>query len=301
MAAKVQGTKNRRAVAIQEAEVLSSVKGLSLDTVTKGLSETQVEIQKTLADLSGKLTERLQQLENIEEVIQLRTEELNRLHDIAVKAQTLDELDAQIAQTRQSWELEQAAKKREWEEQRSDRTKAWKREEEEYQYRLAQEHKKLEDSFREVMSQREKENRNKQEELEKTWAEREAELKKREQELADLRKFKDEYPDMVKKEVNGAVAVATNSVKKEYETQKTIAAKDAETEKRLSEQIIASLQQQITKQQAQIDDLKVDLVKAHERVAEISSKALDSASGRSTTEALQRLMEKEQLTGKVGK
>jgi len=301
MAAKVQGTKNRRAVAIQEAEVLSSVKGLSLDTVTKGLSETQVEIQKTLADLSGKLTERLQQLENIEEVIQLRTEELNRLHDIAVKAQTLDELDAQIAQTRQSWELEQAAKKREWEEQRSDRTKAWKREEEEYQYRLAQEHKKLEDSFREVMSQREKENRNKQEELEKTWAEREAELKKREQELADLRKFKDEYPDMVKKEVNGAVAVATNSVKKEYETQKTIAAKDAETEKRLAEQIISSLQQQITKQQAQIDDLKADLVKAHERVAEISSKALDSASGRSTTEALQRLMEKEQLTGKVGK
>jgi len=301
MPPKVQGTKNRRAVAIQEAEVLSSVKGLNVDSVARGITETQVEIQQTLADLSGKLTARLQQLENIEQVIQLRTEELNRLHDIEVKAQSLDKLDAQIAQTRQNWEMEQATKKRDFAEQQSLRNKEWRREEEEYQYRLSQEHRKLEDSFKELMAQREKENRNKQEDLEKNWAERELELKKREQELVELRKFKEDYPDLVKKEVNGAVAVATNSVKKEYETQKTIAAKDAETEKRLADQTIASLQQTIVKQQAQIDETRAQLEMARSEVKEIAAKALDSASGRATTEALQRLMEKEQITSKTGK
>src|SRR5262245_66219698 len=123
MAAKVQGTKNRRAVAIQEQEVLTAVKGMNVDSVTRGITETQVEIQRVLADLSGKLAERLQQLEDVERGIQLRTEDLKRLHDIEVKGQTLDELDAQIAQTRQSWELEQAAKKRDWEEMRSERQK----------------------------------------------------------------------------------------------------------------------------------------------------------------------------------
>jgi hypothetical protein len=301
MPPKVQGTKNRRAVAIQEAEVLSSVKGLNLDTVTRGITDTQVEIQKTLADLSGKLTEQLQQLENIEGAIQLKREELKQLHDIELKAQSLDELEAQIAQTRQSWEMEQATKKRDFAEQQSLRNKDWRREEEEYQYRLSQEHRKLEDSFKELMAQREKENRNKQEDLEKNWNEREVELKKREQELVELRKFKEEYPDLVKKEVNGAVAVATNSVKKEYETQKTIAAKDAETEKRLADQTIASLQQTIVKQQAQIDETRAQLEMARSEVKEIAAKALDSASGRATTEALQRLMEKEQITSKTGK
>src|SRR5262249_17617016 len=233
--------------------------------------------------------------------IELKREELKQLHDIEVKGTTLDELDAQIAQTRQNWEQEQAGKKRDWEEQRSERTKAWQREESEYQYKLSQDHRKLEDSFKELMAQREKENRYKQEDLEKNWAEREMELKKREQELSDLRKFKEEYPDLVKKEVNGAVAVATNSVKKEYETQKTIAAKDAETDKKLAEQTIVALQQRLTTQQTQIDDLKAQLEKAHERVAEISAKALDSASGRATTEALHRLMEKDQSGGKTGK
>ena len=42
--AKVTGVKNRRAAAIQETEVLNSVKGLSLDSVSKSIADTQVEV-----------------------------------------------------------------------------------------------------------------------------------------------------------------------------------------------------------------------------------------------------------------
>lgn len=301
MATKVQGTKNRRAVQIQETEVLNTVKGLNLDSVSRSITETQVEVQKVLADLSSRVLDRLQELQNVEDAIRLKKEEMKQLHDIEIHATTLDELEAQIREQRRSWDEEQAGKKREFAEMQSERNKQWKREEEEYQYRLAQEHLKQKDTLATVLGQQEKANREKQELLDRSWAEREAELKRREQDLIDLRKFRDDAPDMVRKEVNAQVAIATNSVKKEYETRMMLAAKDAETEKRLAELQVQGLQQTVVKMQTQLDDLKRDLELAHQGAKEIASKALDSASGRATTEALQRLMEKEQMSGKQSK
>jgi hypothetical protein len=298
MAAKVQGAKNRRAAQMQDDQVINSVKGLNLDSVSKSITETQVEVQRVLADLSARVMERLQELEQVQEAIQLKQEELQRLHQIEVTATKLDELEAQINEQRRAWEEEQAQKKRDFAEQQSERNKAWAREENEYQYRLAREHLKQTDDFKTLMAQQERQNRDQQQQLEKTWAEREGELKKREQELAELRAFKEQVPDMIKKEVNKETIIASNSIKKEYEAKAQLNAKDFEMEKRLAEQQVQSLQQTTTKQQAQIDDLKAQLEHAHRQVVEISAKALDSASGRATSDALQRLMEKEQSASK---
>jgi colicin import membrane protein len=301
MAAKVQGTKNRRAMQMQDDAVLASVKDLNLDSVSKSIAETQVEIQKVLADLSAKVLDRLQDLENVENSIRLKKEVLKQLHDIEYQATTLDELEANIKDQRRTWEEEQATKQREFKEMQSERNKAWKREEEEYQYRISQEHMKEKDSLATLMGQQTKANKEKQEQLEKIWNERESELKKREQELLDLRKFKEEDPERIKKEVNASVAVATNSLKKEYETKMVLAAKDSETDKRLADQTIASMTQSLTKMQGQFDDLNAKLEQAQKDVKEISAKALESASGRATTDALQRIMEKEQGSGKQTK
>src|SRR5262249_28552905 len=155
----------------------------------------------------------------------------------------------------------------------------WKREEEEYQYRISQEHRKQQDTLTTMLGQQEKANKEKQEQLDKTWNERETELKKREQELIDLRDYKGSNDERIKKEVNAAVAVATNSLKKEYETKMVLAAKDAETDKRLAEQTNASNVQNLAKMQSQLDDLNAKLEQAQRDVKEISAKALESASG----------------------
>lgn len=301
MAAKVQGAKNRQAAKIQQEQVVTAVKGLNFDSVSKSITETQVEVQRVLADLSGRVMERLQELENLEEVIKVRSEDLGRLHQIEVKATTLDELEEQIKEQRRAWEEEQQGKKREFAEQQSERNKAWKREEEEYQYKKTMENRKAEDVFKALMEQQQKQNKDRQELLEKQWAERESELTKRETELAELKAYKEAVPEMIKKAVNAEVAIATNSVKKEYETKMTLAAKDAETEKRLADQTIKSMQQTIGELQAQVAGLKSSLEQAQRDVKEISAKALESASGRSTTEALQRIMEKEPSGAKVSK
>jgi chromosome segregation ATPase len=299
--AAVKGAKNRRVAQIQEAEVLNSVKEVSFDTVTNELATVQVEVQRTLADLSGKLTAQLGILDDVQKAIALKREELKQLHQIEVTATTLDELQAQIKDTQTQFEEERAQWKRNFAEQQSEARKAWAREEADYKYTTEQKHRKHEDTMQLAFEQKEKANRDKQEQLEKNWLERETNLKKAEQELAELRAFKEAYPEMVKKAINQDVAIASNSIKKEYEHKAQIAQKDAEMEKRLADAQALSDRQTIEKMQVQIVDLKEQITNAHQRVADISTKALDSASGRATTEALQRMMETEKMSGKTTK
>jgi hypothetical protein len=300
-ASKVAGVKNRQATAIREMDVLQSVAGLNMDGVSGTIASTQVEVQKSLAALSAKLVEQLQVLGNVEEAIKLKREELQQLYNIEAGAVSLDDLDAKIEAQREAWKEEQARKQREFAEQQSERNKQWARTEEEYQYRMSQEHKQSEDAFAYQMGQREKANRDKQELLEKNWGQREEELKKREKELEDLRTQVAAIPEQVRKAENAAVAVATNSVKKEYETKIVLATKDAEMASKLAAQEVASLRQALEKATAQTADLKTQLDQAHHDVKEISAKALESASGRSAMEALQKVLEKDPATYKTGK
>jgi hypothetical protein len=184
---------------------------------------------------------------------------------------------------------------------RSEQRKQWVREEADYKYTTEQNRRKMADTLAYEHDQKQKANREQQEQLEKNWLERETILKKAEQELAELRQMKENLPETIKKSNNEAVAIANNSLKKEYEHQKQIAQKDAETEKKLADVQAASDRQTIDKLQAQVADLKLQIEQAHQRVADISTKALDSASGRATTEALQRMMETEKMSGKSSK
>jgi len=294
MAKSTVGTKSKQAAQFRSDEVLSSVEGLSIDSVTKNITDTQVEVQEQLAGLSAKLTEQLRVLRTIEESIKLRQAQLKQLHDIDGLAMEMDTFRHECEQTRQQWEEEQAAKKRQFNEQQSERNKQWARTEEEYLYKLAQEHKKTEDAFNYKVAQLERENQQRQAELEKNWAERETELKKRENELTELRQKVADFPEVVKKEVNAAVAIATNSVKKEYETKMVLASKDSETNQKLAAQEIAALQGTVAKLNTQLEDLKGQLEQARADVKEISSKALEGASDRQAMQALQKVMEKEQ-------
>jgi colicin import membrane protein len=297
----VKGAKNKRVVEQQEQVVLKKVENLTFDSVTKELAGVQVELQRSLAELAGTLAEQFQLLEDVQKSIKLKEQELLELKQIDAAATTIDELKADIEEMHQQQKEQEEEFKRRFAEQKSEQQKQWAREEADYLYATDQKKRKMEDTLTYELEQKKKANREQQERLEKDWAERDAELKKREQELAELRKFKDDYPALVQKEVNQAVAVANNSLKKEYEHKMVLTQKDAEMEKKLAENQLTNATQTIAKLQAQVDDLKQQMAEAHHRVTEISTKALDSASGRATTEALQRMMETEKMSGKSTK
>jgi len=300
-ATKGAKTKRTTAAAVQAQDVLEAVREVSFDTVTNELASVQVEVQKTLAELSGKLTAQLGILEDVQKAIVLKQEELQRLHQIEAAAMELDDLKAQIDATKEEWEQDKAQWKREFEEMKSDNRKQWARDEADHLYSTEQKRRAMADTLTYEHAQKEKTNREKQEQLEKQWAEREALIKKAEQELAELRTFKEQEPERIKKAVNEAVAVANNSLKKEYEHQKQIALKDAEMEKKLADQTAINNAQTITKLQSQIESLEKQVEVANQRAAETAAKALESASGRATTEALQRMMESEKSSSKTSK
>src|SRR5688572_29016717 len=108
----VKGAKNKRVVEQQETAVLNKVKDMTFDSVTKELAGVQVELQKTLAELSGTLAEQFQLLEDVQKSISLKHEELKELHQIEATATTLDALQEEIAETEERWEEEQLEWKR---------------------------------------------------------------------------------------------------------------------------------------------------------------------------------------------
>src|SRR3954447_11793504 len=82
----VKGAKNKRVVEQQETAVLNKVKDMTFDSVTKELAGVQVELQKTLAELSGTLAEQFQLLEDVQKSIALKHDELRELHQIEATA-----------------------------------------------------------------------------------------------------------------------------------------------------------------------------------------------------------------------
>jgi len=301
MAKATVSNKKTQATTLREVEVMETTSTMNLDSVTRSLTATQVEVQQSLASLSAKLTEQLQVLRSIEDAIALKEEELRRLHNIEAREVELDTMLEKIEATRQGWELEQEQKRRLFAEQQSERNKQWAREKEEYDYKTTIDRRKAEDEFTHRMALQDRNNAEKQSELEKTWAAREMELKKREQELVDLRAKVDNIPEVVKKEVNAAVAISTNSVKKEYETKIQLAAKDAEVSQRLAAQEVESLKASIGKQNTQLEELKAQLEQARSDVKEISAKALESASDRSAMAAIQKVLVEKETPQRGGK
>ncbi len=295
------GIKNKVQTARND-EVLASVSGLTLNGVSNKLASTQVEISKTLGDLSAKLSE---QLSVVKAAIVIENEKLKNLYAIEATAQTLDDINMNIESTRAAWIKENEDRSRREAEQSAEREKLRIRMEEEYAYVTAQKHKKEEDSFRASMLHADKEFKEKQAADEKSWndnwAKREASLKDREARISELEAIANSMPEKIKGEVDKAVAIATNSLKKDYETKIVLQSKDSESEKKLAAQEIASLNATIAKLNNQMLELQKSLAQAHSDVKDISAKALDSASNRAVADALKDAMSQRDNNGKPSK
>lgn len=301
MAKAAPAARKVQAAQVRNDEVLEAASGLTFEKVTNSITQTQVEVQQTLAELAAQVASQMQVLNTIESSIALKRQEMERLNGIDLKTAELEDLNTQINLRREQWAEEQAKRAKEQNEAAAELAKTRKREADDYAYTQMIAHRTAEDAFKTKMEQQEKKAREDKEALEKDWLTRETELKKRETELAELKKKVEEMPEVVRKAENAAQAVATNSVKKEYETKMQLAAKDAELMTKLASQENAALKAQIADLTAQITGLKAQLEQAQRDVKEISQKALESASGRSAMEAMQKVFLEKDQPAKSGK
>ena len=278
------------AARLREAEIRHSVDGVTVEGVVQKISGLGLEVSKALSDISERLTREVQLLASVRESVALEQKELERLHKIDVAATAVDQmvqdyarqkqqLETEIAAQRAAWEEESAGVERERKEQEEGLKKQRQREIEDYEYKKALERKKAQDKYEEDIRLAEKKNKERQEALEKGWQQREAALKEHEDELARLRKEAEEFPARLQKEAKGAAEQSRRETEAKFEQQMLVLKKDAETEKRLAELKVGTLEDAVARQQTQIAAIEKQLAEAKQQVQDIAVKAIEGASG----------------------
>jgi hypothetical protein len=275
---------------LHEQEIREAVNEVGIDNVAQKISNLNVEISKTLSDLSEKMMADVNLLAKIREAIHLEKQELDRLHKIDVSLLAVDQLvedyhaqnltlENEIDQMRTSWEEEQKLREKKIKEEEDFLKKSRQRESDEYEYKKNLERKKEQDKYEEDVRQRDRKNREQQESLEKNWKEREVALKAQEEELSQLRKEVTSYPDKLKKEIDRAAIDAIKQTEQRIGQEKILLERDREMEKKVAELKIKALEETIAQQQAQITLLQSRLEDATRQVQDIAVKAIEGASG----------------------
>ncbi|HVN05229.1 MAG TPA: hypothetical protein VMT86_12470 [Bryobacteraceae bacterium] len=264
---------------VRADEVRHSVETITVESVVQGLTSLGLQISKALSDISARLAEEVGRLSTLREAVSLERAELERLHKIDVAATALDQLVQEHAREKERLEAEIAAKRAAWEEEAGATARERAREIEAYDYKKNLERKKAQDKYEEDQRLQEKKNKERQETLEKGWQQRETVLKEQEQELARLRKEAQEFPETLKTECEKAAVLAAKAAEQKSEQQILLLKKEAETEKRLSELQVKTLEETIARQIVQITALDKQVADAKQQVQDIAVKAIEGASG----------------------
>jgi hypothetical protein len=277
----------------KDSDVRQAVEGLSVDGVVEQISKLGLDISRALSGISEKLVEEVNQLATLRAAVGLERQELDRLHKIDVAATALDQLVQEYEKQKQQLEGEITAQRSVWEEnvqtaerERKEQDDALKkqrqREIDDYEYKKTQERKRAQDKYDEEFRQREKENQERQQALDKAWSQREAALGEREEELSRLRKEAADFPARLQRELQQATTLAAKEAKQQADQQALLLKKEAESDRRVAELQIKTLEDMVSRQNAQIADLQKQMDDAKKQVQEIAVRAIEGASGSKT-------------------
>jgi hypothetical protein len=285
---------------VEKKEIVETAAQNSVEKIVKGLADIKLAITKSLDEMEQQLIGEFKKLNGIRQAIDIEKKNLEEVHEIRLNADSLaalllaqkekkqafeteieqrkSDFDAEMTQKKLLWKKEQEDYERLKKEREEEVKKARQREEEEYTYNLKLQRKKDQDAYAASKATLEKELEEKRLTLEKTWSEREAALAAREKELADLKARVDLFPKELEKTVKDTEKSVTEKLQFIYKHQAEMLATETEGEKKLYQQLIASLETKIKEQEEQIRQLTQKTNEAGLQVQSIAIKAIEGAS-----------------------
>lgn len=281
----------KKADEVNAAAILDAVKGLKPEDVVSQVGELQMRLQGTLAGLSAAIAGKVEQMQKVDEAIVLKTKELQELHNIDAVATTIEDMAAQQQEIQDDWDKQTEEKRAAWREEQAERMKKWQREQEEHEYTLAQMLKKKKDDIEAIISHAQRAEAIRQEDLTRKWQDREDELTSKEEEVQKLQEEVTGFEEKLKSEVNRAEKIVENSVKRHYEHQMELMKKDVDAADKLHAAEVGSLRSKVTSLEDEMKNLQRTLEAARQDAKEVTAAALESASGRRVTEALQKVVD----------
>jgi hypothetical protein len=283
-----------------ETALVEKASTYTVDSIIKGLADLNCNVGKALTDLASLLTVEADKLGEIRSAIEIETRKLRELYDIDVAAETLalliqdheekkSQFEAERAAAEARFETETSAKRAEWKKDQEAYQAALKendarikkereREKEEYEYNLVLARKKDNDLYMENKSTLEKELQAARQKQEQECAARETALTTRETELAELRTRMSNLPAELSTAIEQARKETATQCENQFKQEAILKIKENETDKRVAELRIASLEETASKQALQIETLTRKLEDSSNQVQAIAVKAIEGAS-----------------------
>jgi chromosome segregation ATPase len=284
---------------------------LSIPDIVERLKALTLSIGESSSSLQSALSAEATVLHRLRSEADGYIEQLKTLHGITVAPDTLDTLVRQYGETSKTAEAELSEKRKAFDKEMSAARAAWKKEQDEhvakakeaaaqlkksrqrdaqeYKYDTERQHKAETDALEQARKAFAEELAELEERKRSEWAEREKAIAEREKELAELTKKSDAFEAELETATKKAEAEGTGIAKRQTKTQADLKKKDNEAIQRVLELRIQSLQDQIAKQDAQIEELTKGLEAARKQTTELAVKAIDGASNASSFSAIREI------------
>ena len=284
---------------------------LSIPDIVERLKALTLSIGESSSSLQSALSAEATVLHRLRTEADAIIEQLSTLHGITVGPDTLDTLVKQYGETSKAAEAELSEKRKAFDKEMSAARAAWKKEQDEhvakakeaaaqlkkarqrdaqeYKYDIERQHKAESDGLEQARKAFAQELSDLEERKRSEWSEREKAIAEREKELAELTKKSEAFEAELETATKKAEAEGTGIAKRQTKTQADLKKKDNEAIQRVLELRISSLQDQIAKQDAQVEELTKALDSARKQTTELAVKAIDGASNASSFAAIKEI------------
>ncbi len=213
----------------------------------------QQEVLGIIKNLDLQFQEKKEALASLEEQVAETKEELQRSHQIEIKAQTLEELEEKIKALEALSQRRKKQLEEDFEQEKAWRQKRLDREEEEKRFGLKLKRRRVEQQLEQK------------------------DYQQLQQEIAKFPKILEQEKQKIEKETAARL-------EKDFEQEKTLLTQEHQSSKKLLEQQIANLEMQAKNQGQEIAGLNGQLNSAHQKIKEMAIAALEIKKSGSATE-----------------
>jgi DNA repair exonuclease SbcCD ATPase subunit len=291
-------TKQEEADKEKNKQILQTAASYTVDNIVKGLAELQLEFGGIVNGLSEKLSKETSKLDELKRAIEVETQNLQELQQIRIVADILyilnqehqeklklieqgattqqENLEKEITQTRKTGQQEQVEFETNLQYQNELLVKERQREIEEYQYRLAQTQKINADTYQLKKRTLEREIEEATQAKEKDWAEREKVLTEQQSLLGEYTKQIAAFPTELEEAVKKAREEAIKDVNQDAKVKADLFEKEWQAAKQSYELQVQSLEQVITRQIEQIENLTAQMQAAQQQAQELALRAFQN-------------------------
>lgn len=277
---------------------------LNLENIEKGLG-------KAMSEVSNKLTVEAEALAELSEEINEEKDDLAKLYDLKVESGILDELVNDYEASKTTFEEESDKKRKEFEEDIAEKRKKWskeqelhyqktserdeenrkrqEREREEHEYNIELERSLKDDEYEQRKKSLQLELDELREVKETAWAADEKMLAELEKEFNSYKTKFEEIPGKLDQAIKKAEAEGKAVIERDAKEKAELLEKEVESDKKIFELTIESLDNTIKSQNSRITSLSKQLENALQQAQDLAVKAIEGSANSESFNAIREI------------